>query len=75
MSSRDAATVTKRPGEVEPFKPITKAVRDAQKAFRQVDAEKAVTEHEIAQKAFSPNRERLKAERLAREVEWRAKGK
>jgi hypothetical protein len=45
------------------------AVRDAHKAFRQVDAEKAVTEHEIVQKAFSANRERLKAERLAREVE------
>jgi hypothetical protein len=28
---------------------------------------KAVTEHEIAQKAFSSNRGRLKAERLARE--------
>jgi hypothetical protein len=32
------------------------------------DAEKAMTEHEIAQKAFSANRERLKAERLAREA-------
>jgi hypothetical protein len=67
--------MTKTPGEVEPFKPITKAVRDAHKAFRQVDAEKAVTEHEIAQKAFSANRERLKAERLAREAELKAKGK
>jgi hypothetical protein len=27
-----------------------------------------MTEHEIAQKAFSANRERLKAERLAREA-------
>jgi hypothetical protein len=27
-----------------------------------------MTEHEIAQKAFSNNRERLKAERLAREA-------
>jgi len=36
--------------------------------FRQVDAEKAMTEHEIAQKAFHANRERLKAERLAREA-------
>jgi hypothetical protein len=41
---------------------------DARKAFRQVDAEKAMTEHEIAQKAFSKNRERLRAERLAREA-------
>jgi hypothetical protein len=39
------------------------------KAFRQVDAEKAMTEHEVAQKAFSNNRERLKAERLAREAQ------
>src|SRR6266478_1561329 len=38
------------------------------KAFRQVDAKKAMTEHEIAQKAFATNRERLKAERLAREA-------
>jgi pyridoxal biosynthesis lyase PdxS len=58
---RQGEAMTKTPGEVEPFKPITKAVRDARKAFRQVDAEKVVTEHEIAQKAFSTNRERLKA--------------
>ena len=60
--------MTKKPGEFESPKPITKAERDARKAFRQVDAEKAMTEHEIAQKAFSANRERLKAERLAREA-------
>jgi hypothetical protein len=60
--------MTKAPGEYEPSKPITKAEREARKAFRQVDAEKAMTEHEIAQKAFSANRERLKAERLAREA-------
>ena len=60
--------MTKIPGEVGPPKPITKAERDARKAFRQVDAEKAMTEHEIAQKAFIANRERLKAERLAREA-------
>jgi hypothetical protein len=59
--------MTKTPGEIE-SKPITKAEREARKAFRQVDAEKAMTEHEIAQKAFSANRERLKAERLAREA-------
>jgi hypothetical protein len=60
--------MTKAPGEVEPSKPITAAEREARKAFRQVDAEKAMTEHEIAQRAFSSNRERLKAERLAREA-------
>jgi hypothetical protein len=60
--------MTKTPGEVERYQPITKAERDARKAFRQVDAEQAMTEHEIAQKAFSENRERLKSERLAREA-------
>ena len=57
-----------KPDEFRPPNPITKAERDARKAFRQVDAEKAMTEHEVAQKAFSNNRERLKAERLAREA-------
>jgi hypothetical protein len=59
--------MTKTPGGVQPPKQITKAERDARKAFSQVDAKKAMTEHEIA-KAFSNNRERLKAERLAREA-------
>jgi hypothetical protein len=57
----------KMPGEFQPAKPITKAEREARRAFRQVDAEKVMTEQEIAQKVFSDNRERLKAERLARE--------
>ena len=43
--------MTKTPGEVQPPKQITKAERDARKAFRQVDAKKAMTEHGIAQKA------------------------
>jgi hypothetical protein len=60
--------MTKTPGEVEPFNRLTKEERDARKAFRQVDAEKAMTEHEVAQEAFAKNRERLKAERLAREA-------
>jgi hypothetical protein len=60
--------MTKTPGEFEPPKPMTKAEHDARKAFRQVDAKKAMTEHEIAQKAFSANRQRLKAERLTREA-------
>jgi hypothetical protein len=58
----------KAPGEFEPTKPTSKAERDARKAFRQVDAKKAMSEHEVATKAFSKNRERLKAERLAREA-------
>jgi hypothetical protein len=56
------------PGEIEPPKQISKAEREARKAFRQVDAATAMSEHEIAQAAFSRNRERLKAERLAREA-------
>jgi hypothetical protein len=60
--------MTKTPGEYSPPEPITKAEREAQKAFRQVDAKKAMTEYETAQKAFNVNRERLKAERLAREA-------
>jgi hypothetical protein len=59
--------MTKTPHEHEP-KPITKVEREARKAFRQVDAEKAVTEHEVAKKAFLKNYERLKAERRAREA-------
>jgi len=58
----------KIPGKFEPSKPITKAERDAHRAFRKVDTEKAMTEHEITQKAFHANRERLKAERLTREA-------
>ncbi len=61
--------MTKIPSELEPPKPITKAERDARKAFRQLDAEKAMTEHEKAQRAFHKNRERLKAERMAREAQ------
>jgi hypothetical protein len=60
--------MTKTLGEIEPYKPLTKEERNARKAFRQVEAKKAMTDHEIAQKAFSANRERLKAERLARQA-------
>jgi hypothetical protein len=49
-------------------KVTTPAEREARKAFRQVEAVKAKTDHEKAQKAFNDNRERLKAERLAREA-------
>ena len=60
--------MTKRPGEIEPPNQITRAEREARKAFRQVDAATAMSEHEVAEAAFSKNRERLKAERLAREA-------
>jgi len=48
-------------------KVITPAEKAARKAFREVEAKKAMTDHEKAQKAFTENRERLKRERLARE--------
>jgi len=57
---------------------LTPAQRQARKAFRQVEAEKAMTDHDRAQNAFQKNRERLKAERLARgaaELGQKAKGK
>lgn len=52
----------------------TPAEREALKVFGQVKTEKAVSEHEKAQKAFHENRERLKALRLAREAAEEAKG-
>ena len=49
-------------------KPITAAQREARKAFKEVDVAKALSEHQIKDKAFSENHKRLKAERLAREA-------
>ena len=55
-------------------KVITPAEQEARKAFKQAETE--ITDHEKAQKAFHENRERLKAERLAREAAGlKAKGK
>ena len=61
--------MTKRPYEVGPPRQSTKAEREARKAFREVEAKKAISEHDLAQEAFYKNKERLKAERLAREAE------
>jgi hypothetical protein len=47
---------------------LTPEQRHARDAARRADAEQAMREHEKAQKAFHANRERLKAERLAREA-------
>ena len=59
--------MTKTPGAF-PRKPqMTKAEREAREAFRQIEAKRAMTEYDTAQRAFHANRERLKAERLARE--------
>lgn len=60
--------MSKHPGEHEPLKPLSKEEREARKAFRQVDAATAMTDHAAAQKAFGENHQRLKAERLAREA-------
>jgi hypothetical protein len=49
-------------------KPISPEEREARKVSREVDAKKAMTEHEQGQNAFNDNRERLRAERLAREA-------
>ena len=51
----------------------TPAEREARKAFREVMTGKAMTDYEKAQKSFHENRERLKAERLAREAQARAR--
>jgi len=60
--------MSKTPGEYEPRKPISKEVRDVRKVLRDADAKSAMIEHANAAKAFDKNRERLKAERLAREA-------
>ena len=46
----------------------TTAEHEAGKVFQSVDLKKGMTEYWLAQKAFHDNRERLKAERLAREA-------
>lgn len=46
----------------------TAAEREARKVFRDADAKVALSEYQRAQQAFHANRERLKAERLAREA-------
>jgi len=46
-----------------------RAKREADKLFKQVDtAKKQRSDYEMAQQSFQDNRERLKAERLAREA-------
>ena len=51
----------------------TPAEREARKAFREVIPGNAMTDYAKAQKSLQENRERLKAERLAREAEARAR--
>ena len=45
-----------------------RAKREANKAFKPVETKKPVNEYDKAKQSFNENRERLKAERLAREV-------
>ena len=52
---------------VRPNKPLTPEERKARDAQRRADAEQAMREHEVAQKAFYANKDRLKAARIARE--------
>ena len=47
---------------------MTAAEREARKAFKEVDAAKMLSEHQLREKAFFENRERLKTDRLAREA-------
>jgi hypothetical protein len=53
---------------------ISAASREAHKHFKTTEAEKVLTDNEKAQETFHKNRERLKAERLARDAA-KAKGK
>jgi hypothetical protein len=83
LSSRDSARYlsahreSQRSDEMNDHKlkrrNTTPADEEALKVFGQVKTEKAVSEHEKAQKAFHENRERLKALRLAREAAEKAK--
>ena len=45
-----------------------RALREANKLFKTPDTRSVTTDYERAQQSFHENRERLKAERLAREV-------
>ncbi|MCA1501442.1 hypothetical protein [Bradyrhizobium sp. NBAIM14] len=47
---------------------LTAAERQARKVFRDAGAKETASEYERDQQAFHANRERLKAERLAREL-------
>ena len=55
-------------GQSEPREPLSKEQKHARKALKEADAKVAMAEHEKTTEAFDKNRERLKAERLAREA-------
>jgi hypothetical protein len=58
----------KAPDEFERPQRPSKEERAARKALREAEARVAMAEHENAAEAFAKNRERRKAERLAREA-------
>jgi hypothetical protein len=58
----------KAPDWFKPSKPLSKEQKEARKALKEADARVAMAKHENAAEAFAKNRERLKAERLAREA-------
>ena len=53
--------------EIYQRKIMTSAAREANKVFKTPEAKRAITEDEKVRKAFQNSRERLKAERLARD--------
>ena len=55
-------------GQSEPRKPLSKEQKQARKELREAEAKVAMADHENAAEAFARNRERLRAERLAREA-------
>jgi hypothetical protein len=66
----------KAPDWFEPRrKQPSKEQKEARKALKEADARVAMAEHEKAAEAFAKNRERLKAERLAREAGAEAESK
>jgi hypothetical protein len=58
----------KMPDKFDRPKRLSKKQLQARKALKEADARVAMAEHEKAAEAFAKNRERLKAERLAREA-------
>ena len=65
MTKRSLASA---PADLIEPKTLTRAEREARKAFAAQEAEKALSDYEKAQRVFHANREGLKAERLAREA-------
>jgi hypothetical protein len=59
---------------VRPVRSLTSEEKKARDAARQADAAQAMAEYRAAQRAFHANRERLKAERLAREARKKSAG-